>query len=43
MNMGQFADLVRSSIGGNRVDSLTQVNGDTIAPAAILAAIEEAF
>jgi len=43
MNMGQFADLVRSSIGGNRVDSLTQVNGDTIAPSAILAAIEEAF
>jgi 2-oxoglutarate ferredoxin oxidoreductase subunit alpha len=43
MNLGQFAELLRSAVGGNHVDSLTQVNGETIAPARILAAIEEAF
>ena len=43
MNLGQVADLVRSAAGGRRVDSLTQVNGETIEPAAVLAAIEEAF
>jgi 2-oxoglutarate/2-oxoacid ferredoxin oxidoreductase subunit alpha len=43
MNLGQFAELLRSATGGNRVRSLTQVNGETILPAAILAAIEEAF
>jgi hypothetical protein len=43
MNLGQFADLLRSATGANRVRSLTQVNGETISPAAILAAIEEAF
>ena len=43
MNMGQLADLVISAAGENRVRSLTQVNGETIAPARILAAIEEAF
>jgi 2-oxoglutarate ferredoxin oxidoreductase subunit alpha len=43
MNMGQFAELLRSAVRGNSVNSLTQVNGETITPAAILAAIEEAF
>jgi 2-oxoglutarate ferredoxin oxidoreductase subunit alpha len=43
MNLGQYADLLRSAVGKNSVHSLTQVNGETIAPAAILAAIEEAF
>ncbi len=43
MNMGQLAELVRAAVAGSRVDSLTQVNGETIAPSAILAAIEEAF
>jgi 2-oxoglutarate/2-oxoacid ferredoxin oxidoreductase subunit alpha len=43
MNLGQYADLLRSAVGKSPVNSLTQVNGETIAPAAILAAIEEAF
>jgi 2-oxoglutarate ferredoxin oxidoreductase subunit alpha len=43
MNLGQYADLLRSAVGKNPVHSLTQVNGETITPAAILAAIEEAF
>ncbi|RJR44917.1 MAG: hypothetical protein C4576_12660 [Desulfobacteraceae bacterium] len=43
MNLGQMTELVRSAAGGGRVDSLTQVNGETIEPAAILSAIEEAF
>jgi len=43
MNMGQYAELVRSAVAGSRVDSLTQVNGVTITPGTILAAIEEAF
>jgi 2-oxoglutarate ferredoxin oxidoreductase subunit alpha len=43
MNLGQFAELLRTVVGGNPVDSLTQVNGKTITPASILAAIEEAF
>jgi pyruvate/2-oxoacid:ferredoxin oxidoreductase alpha subunit len=43
MNLGQYAGLLRSAAGGSRVESLTQVNGETITPAAILAAIEEAF
>ena len=43
MNLGQYAGLLRSAAGGSRVESLTQVNGETISPAAILAAIEEAF
>jgi 2-oxoglutarate ferredoxin oxidoreductase subunit alpha len=41
MNLGQVAELVRAAAGGSRVDSLTQVNGTTISPATILAAIEE--
>jgi 2-oxoglutarate ferredoxin oxidoreductase subunit alpha len=43
MNLGQVAEIVRSAVGGSRVDSLTQVNGETITPAGILAAIKEAF
>jgi 2-oxoglutarate/2-oxoacid ferredoxin oxidoreductase subunit alpha len=41
MNMGQYADLVRGAVAGSRVDSLAQVNGETITPTTILAAIEE--
>ena len=43
MNMGQYAELVRAAVAGSRVDSLTQVNGETITPATILEAIEEAI
>lgn len=43
MNLGQFAELLGSAVGGNPVRSFTQVNGETITPGAILAAIEEAF
>jgi 2-oxoglutarate ferredoxin oxidoreductase subunit alpha len=43
MNLGQFAGLVRSAAGNDCVRSLTQVNGETIPPAAILEAVEEAF
>jgi len=40
MNLGQYAELVRSAVGENRVDSLTQINGQTITPSAVLKAIE---
>jgi 2-oxoglutarate/2-oxoacid ferredoxin oxidoreductase subunit alpha len=43
MNLGQYAELLRSAAGGDCVQSLTQVNGETISPATILAALEEAF
>ncbi|MBT3397147.1 MAG: 2-oxoacid:acceptor oxidoreductase subunit alpha, partial [Alphaproteobacteria bacterium] len=42
MNLGQVAELVKAVVGQDRVTSLTQVNGTTITPAKILAAIEEA-
>jgi 2-oxoglutarate ferredoxin oxidoreductase subunit alpha len=41
MNLGQVDGLVRSAAGGAPVRSLTQVNGSTISPAAILAALGE--
>jgi 2-oxoglutarate/2-oxoacid ferredoxin oxidoreductase subunit alpha len=43
MNLGQYSELIRSAVEGKRVRSLTQVNGETITPDAIVAAIEEAF
>jgi pyruvate/2-oxoacid:ferredoxin oxidoreductase alpha subunit len=40
MNLGQVAEMVRAAASGRRVEALGQVNGKTIAPASILAAIE---
>jgi len=41
MNLGQVAGLVHGAASGREVYSLPQVNGSTISPARILAAIEE--
>ncbi len=41
MNLGQVYSLVRAAAAGRRVRSLGQVNGATIAPRSILAALEE--
>jgi 2-oxoglutarate/2-oxoacid ferredoxin oxidoreductase subunit alpha len=41
MNMGQLSHLVRSSVGEEKVLSLTQTNGTTITPGRILTAIRE--
>jgi hypothetical protein len=41
--MGQLSFLVRSSVGEEKVLSLTQANGTTISPGRILAAIREAI
>ena len=41
MNLGQVDNLVRSAAGDTPVRALTQVNGSTISPASILAALEE--
>lgn len=41
MNLGQVDGLVRSAAGDTPVKSLTQVNGSTISPASILAALGE--
>ncbi len=43
MNLGQVAGLVRAAAGGCQTLGLAQVNGTTISPATILAAIEEAM
>jgi 2-oxoglutarate ferredoxin oxidoreductase subunit alpha len=43
MNLGQVAGLVRAAAGGCETLSFTQVNGSTISPATLLAAIEEAM
>ncbi|MCF8032433.1 MAG: 2-oxoacid:acceptor oxidoreductase subunit alpha [Desulfarculaceae bacterium] len=41
MNLGQVDGLVRAYAGATPVRSLTQVNGSTISPAGILAALKE--